>query len=59
MTKKQEAILPELLQNFIMSSQMEGLAVSETVRSMCLSILSGERTLEECLGQLSAKYSEG
>lgn len=59
MTKKQETLLPELLQNFIMSSQMEGLAVSETIQAMCLSVLNGERTLEECLNQLNAKYSEG
>lgn len=59
MTKKQEAILPELLQNFIMSSQMEGLAVSDAIQAMCLSVLKGERTLDECLSQLNAKYSEG
>lgn len=59
MTKKQEALLPELLQNFIMSSQMEGLVVSDAIQSMCLSVLNGERTLEDCLYQLNAKYSEG
>lgn len=59
MTKKQEAALPELLQNFIMSSQMEGITVSTTIQDMCLSVLSGERTLEECLCQINAKYNEG
>lgn len=59
MTKKQEALLPELLQNFIMSSQMEGLSVSDSIQAMCLSVLNGERTLEDCLYQLNAKYSEG
>lgn len=57
MTKKQELVLPELLQNFIMSSQMEGLPVSDRIQAMCLSVISGERTLEECLRQLNAKYS--
>lgn len=59
MTQKQKAILPELLQNIIMSSQMEGLAVSETVQALCLSVLNGERTLGDCLHQINAKYSEG
>lgn len=59
MTKKQEALLPELLQNFIMSSQMEGLAVSDTIQAMCLSVLNGERTLQDCLYQINTKYSEG
>lgn len=57
MTKKQELALPELLQNFIMSSRMEGLTVSDGIQAMCLSVVSGERTLEECLHQLNAKYS--
>lgn len=59
MKKKQEELLSELFQNFIVSSQMEGLTVSDTIQAMCLSVLNGERTLEECLGQLNAKYSEG
>lgn len=57
MTKRQEALLPELLQNFIMSSQMEGLSVSDSIQAMCLSVLNGERTLEDCLYQLNAKYN--
>ena len=59
MTKKQETILSELLQNFIISSQMEGLTVSDTIQAMCLSVLNGEYTLEECLRRLNAKYSKG
>lgn len=55
MTKKQEALLPELLQNFIISFQMGGLAVSEVIQSMCLSVLNGEHTLEDCLYQLNTK----
>lgn len=58
MTKQQETMLPELLRNFILSSQMEGLTVSDTVQAMCLSVLNGERTLEECLEQLNAEYGE-
>lgn len=41
MTKKHETLLTDLLQNFIMYSQMEGLAVSDTIRAMCLSVLNG------------------
>ena len=57
MTKKQETMLPELFQNFIISSQMEGLAVSDTIQAMYLAVLNGERTLEKCLHQLNEKYS--
>lgn len=55
MTKQQEAQLPELMQNVLMSSEMEGISVSETVQAMCLSILRGERTLDDCLSSLLAQ----
>lgn len=59
MTQAQEKLLPELMQNFIISSQMEGLTVDDTLQSMCLSILRGTSTLEECLAQISQKYPKG
>lgn len=59
MTQAQEKRLPELMQNFIMSSQMEGLTVDETLQNMCLSILKGTSTLEDCLAQISQKYPKG
>lgn len=36
---------------------MEGLTITEQLREMCLAVLDGESTLEECLSQLNAKYS--
>ena len=50
--------LYELLQNFMISSEMEGMIVDETIQSMCLSIINGKRTLEECLAQISAKHAQ-
>lgn len=54
----QNVQLHELLQNFMMSSKMEGMIVDETLQSMCLSVLSGKHTLDECLAQISAKYAQ-
>ena len=54
----QNVQLHELLQSFIMSSKMEGMIVDETIQSMCLSIITGKRTLEECLAQISAKHAQ-
>lgn len=56
MTDNQKRLVPELLQNFIMSAQMEGFVVTESIQSMCLSVLNGEHTLEECLHQISLSY---
>lgn len=58
MTKQQEARLPELLQNFIRSSEIEGLAVGDRLQAMCLSVLNGESTLEDCLTRINARYDE-
>lgn len=52
MTMRQTTMLPEALENFIASSEMEGVTVSETLREMCLAVVRGETTLEECLAQL-------
>ena len=38
--EKTGMIVPELLQNFIMSSQMEGLPVSDVIQAMCLSVIN-------------------
>ena len=40
----------------VTSFQMEGMTVSEAMQEMLLSVLRGERTLDECLAQVNAKY---
>lgn len=57
MSQNQIAMLPDIFANLSMSAQMEGMAVTEQIREMCLTVLNGERSLEECLEQLNAKYS--
>lgn len=36
---------------------MEGLTLDESTQAMILSVARGERTLEECLEQINAKYA--
>ena len=59
MTKQQKTQLPELLQNFIRSSEMEGLTVGDKLQAMCLAVLNGDCTLEDCLNRINAQYTEG
>ncbi len=47
MTMRQIALLPEALENFIVSSEMEGVTVSEPIQEMCLAVVRGKTTLEE------------
>ena len=48
--------LSETLDNIKMSCQMEGLTLTDEIRSLCLSIANGSRSLQECLDLLNAKY---
>ena len=57
MSQKQLAMLPDIFANLSMSAQMEGVTVTEQIREMCLAVLNGERSLEECLAQLNEKYA--
>ncbi len=57
MSQNQISMLPDIFANLSMSAQMEGMTITEQIREMCLAVLNGERTLEECLAQLNAKYS--
>ncbi|MGN0995068.1 MAG: hypothetical protein ACI4PD_08060 [Butyricicoccus sp.] len=58
MASSQNAQLLSSLKNYIMSSEMEGLSVSDTVQAMCLSVLNGETSLDDCISQLNRKYAE-
>lgn len=57
MSQNQIAMLPDIFDNLAMSAQMEGLTLTEQIKDMCLAILSGDTTVEECLTLLNEKYS--
>jgi len=57
MSQNQISMLPDIFANLSMSAQMEGMTITGQIREMCLAVLNGESTLEECLAQLNAKYS--
>lgn len=56
MSEAQMAALPSIFANLSMSAAMEGLTLTEQIKAMCLDVLNGECTLEECLTQLNDKY---
>ncbi len=58
MSQQQISMLPDIFANLSMSAQMEGMTITEQMKEMCLAVLNGEMTLEECLTQLNAKYSQ-
>lgn len=56
MSQQQIAMLPDIFANLSMSAEMEGLTLTEQMKEMCLAVINGEISLEECLKQLNAKY---
>lgn len=57
MSQQQISMLPDIFANLSMSAEMEGMTITEQMKEMCLAVLNGETTLEECLAQLNTKYS--
>lgn len=57
MSQNQIAMLPDIFDNLAMSAQMEGLTLTEQIKDMCLAVLNGDATVEECLARLNEKYS--
>lgn len=58
MSQNQISMLPDIFANLSMSAQMEGLIITEQIQELCLAVLNGEASLDECLALLNAKYSQ-
>ncbi|WP_159456305.1 hypothetical protein [Intestinibacillus massiliensis] len=57
MTLEPQQAVSEVLDNIAMSCQMEGLELTDEIRALCLSVLSGTASLQDSLCILNAKYS--
>lgn len=57
MAQTQQYNLSEVLENIGMSCRMEGLELTDEIRSLCLSVINGTSNLQDCLHTLNAKYS--
>lgn len=56
MLSKENAAMPEVLDNIAMSCLMEGIELTPEIRALCLSVLNGNISLQDSLRQLNAKY---
>lgn len=54
---KENAVLPEVLDNIAMSCRMEGIELTPEICALCLSVLNGNISLQDSLRQLNAKYN--
>ena len=57
MTPVPQNTVSEVLENIAVSCQMEGLELTDEIRALCLSVLSGAASLQDSLRILNAKYS--
>ena len=56
MKKVQNVNIENALANLKMSFQMEGLNVTDEIQKLCLSVINGSKSLNECLEILNSKY---
>ncbi len=56
MTLQQKNRLPEILLNIQASNAMEGLAFTDEIYALCLAVLNDDKTLDDALTELNAKY---
>ena len=56
MKKVQNINIENALANLKMSFQMEGLNMTDEIQKLCLSVINGSKSLNECLEILNSKY---
>lgn len=57
MLSKENAALPEVLDNIAMSCRMEGIELTPEIRTLCVSVVNGNISLQDSLRWLNAKYN--
>lgn len=48
--------MTEILNNIEMSLQMEGMTLTPELRDMCLAVVNGNTTLDDCLAAIAQEY---
>ena len=56
MERVQNINIENALANLKMSFQMEGLNITDEIQKLCLSVINGSKSLNECLEILNSKY---
>jgi len=56
MTLQQKNRLPEILSNIQASNVMEGFDFTDEIYALCLAVLNSDKTLDDALTELNAKY---
>lgn len=57
MTVEYENKLQKSLDNAAMSARMEGYTFSPQMRTQCMDVLTGRKSLSDCIAEINMKYS--
>ena len=57
MLSKENAVLPKVLDNIVLSYRMERIELTPEIRALCLPVVNGNLSLQDSLRQLNAKYN--
>ncbi|MBQ7759140.1 hypothetical protein [Anaerotignum sp.] len=58
MASENENKMKRILDNTAMSAKMEGYDLTPKMREQCMDILSGTKSLKECITEIGIKYDE-
>lgn len=57
MTVEYEYKLKKSLDNAVMSAKMEGYSFSPQMKKQCMDVLTGVKSLQECIAEINMKYA--
>ncbi|MBQ7084572.1 MAG: hypothetical protein IJM95_04905 [Anaerotignum sp.] len=57
MTDEYKNKLEKSLDNAAMSARMEGYTFSPQMRTQCMDVLTGRKSLADCIAEINMKYS--
>lgn len=56
MTAEHEYKLKKSLDNAVMSARMEGYTFSPQMKKQCMDVLTGAKSLQECIAEINMQY---
>ncbi len=57
MTVEYENKLKKSLDNAVMSARMEGYTFTPQMRKQCMDVLTGTKSLKDCIAEINIKYA--
>lgn len=57
MNNNEQSKIQTALKNAEMSARMEGLELTSHLKKQCIDVITGKKTLQDCLTEINSKYA--